>query len=48
MISDNMIDILSKKFYFRYGKKYGREEITKLLEKYIYKRKSKITIYKKK
>jgi len=48
MITDNMIDILSKKFYFRYGKKYGKEEITKLLEKYIPKRKSKITIYKKK
>jgi hypothetical protein len=44
MISDNMINILSKKFYFRYGKKYGRKEIMDLLEKYIPKRK--ITIYK--
>jgi hypothetical protein len=48
MISDNMINILSKKFYFRYGKKYGRKEIMDLLEKYIPKRRSKITIYKKK
>lgn len=47
MISDNMINILSKKFYFRYGKKYERKEIMDLLEKYIHKKKSKITIYKK-
>jgi hypothetical protein len=47
MITDNMINILSKKFYFRYGKKYGREEIMNLLEKYIPKKRSKITIYKK-
>jgi hypothetical protein len=37
-----MINILSKKFYFRYGKKYERKEIMDLLEKYIPKRKTKI------